>query len=125
MEMECFVHSVSGRLRVKIPGLRNRPQAGNFIVSLFSDMKGIYRIFNNTVTGSVVINYDPELVQESQILELLKENNFIAESDLRADHKHVGQNASRAGVALGKAIVGWTVGRALENSGLSFLAALI
>ncbi len=125
MDTVCIIHSVAGRLRIKISMLKNRPQMELFLMNLFSGMDGITNIEVNKITGSILIHYDPELLHCKHILSLLKANDFIIESDLRADHKHVGQNASWAGVALGKAILGWAVGRALQTSGLSFLAALI
>lgn len=123
--MTYYLHSISGRLRVKIPLVKGQPKKALAIQSLLEDLEGVESISANTITGSVVVKYDPAMLHSDQILSLLKKNDYFDETRaVTLDHAVV-EAGSRVGQALSKAFCGWAVGRALEGTGLSFLAVLI
>jgi len=123
--MTYYLHSVPGRLRVKIPSVKGQPQKAQAVQSLLRGMEGIESISISTVTGSVVVRYDPALLHSDPILSLLKQHDYFDETRaVTLDHA-VGEAGSRVGHALSKAFCGWAVGRALEGTSLSFLAVLI
>jgi hypothetical protein len=123
--MGCYVHHVPGRLRVESPTLKVMSAEAQDILDFFSHLDGIRRVRVNPVTGSVVIHYDPDLVESGEILQALKENGHFDESRALVSQAYQDQAISRTAQTVGKVLFGWAVGKALENSGLSFLTVLI
>jgi len=123
--MSYYIHSVPGRLRIKIPAIKGHAERAMVIQSLLKDIEAVESIRANTVTGSLVVKYQPGRFARNEILSILKENGcFDASQAFTLDHVVV-KTSSKAGRALSKAFCGWAVGRALEGTGLSFLAAFI
>lgn len=123
--MSYFVHNVPGRMRVKLPDIRRRPSLENDIRHALITLYGVDRISINTITGSIIVNYDPDIVDTEQVLNVLKSHRYMDPSKPVFFEKPVSQTATRAGTAIGKAILSWTVSRALDSSGLSFLTAFV
>ena len=122
--MNHYIHSVPGRLRIKIPSIKYQPGDLQSINNLIEGLQGVNDIKANEVTGSIVVNYDPETTVPEQILTILKENDFIGELE-RPKRNHLQDGLSKSVEAMGKALFGWAVGKALENTGLSFLAVFV
>ncbi|MEW6664945.1 MAG: HMA2 domain-containing protein [Thermodesulfobacteriota bacterium] len=124
-EMVYDIHTVPGRLRVKIPTMRSNPHADEEMASLFSGHKGIKNIAANPITGSVVINYDPTILDSGRILKALRREGYLTRFTLKTAEEGRQPSLPRTREALGRALFGWAVGNLLENTGLSFLAVLI
>lgn len=123
--MGYYVHSVPGRLRVRIPEIRHQVHRCGEIRDEILSHRGVDSVTVNPVTGSVKIQYDPALADEEQFFNLLAYNGYFdAEKAVGLDEK-ITASASRTGQAFGRAMVSWAVGRALESNGLGVLAALI
>jgi hypothetical protein len=123
--MTYYYHNVPGRLRVKIPMLRNSASKALCVEQLIAHHRGIEQIKVNAITGSVIVFYDPDLVQGEQIIRLLVENGYFDNSKAISHDEHVKQAVAKAGAKLGRAAFGWVIGKTLEANGLSLLAALI
>lgn len=122
--MEYYMHHVPGRLRVKIPLLRQRPHMAKDIETLL-DIYGVGSVNIKSMTGSVVINYDTDLVQAEQLLRLLSDSGYFDMSNAATIDDTMRCAASNTAAKVGKALFGWGVSRALEASGLGLLAAFI
>ena len=125
MEMKFYVHDVPGRLRVKIPMLKGKAEMSEGVHDLFRYMAGIKSVSVNNLTGSVVFQYDPEVVRSNQILDTLSHHRLFDGTRVISDDQYYENAASKAGGAIGKAVMGWALGKAFEGSGLGLLAALI
>lgn len=69
--MYVVVHHVPGRLRLKrFPLKGNQPEATR-ISALLTHCEGVHRSHVSTVTGSLVIHYDPALTSIQAILAVL------------------------------------------------------
>lgn len=123
--MTCLVHHVPGRLRAKIATLKHQKHQENKIRNLFDGVYGIDKVCVNTLTGSIVLYYDPEVLSVDQLLNILKYNKVIDANHPVIFEKPIGERSTQMGMALGKAVFSWAVGRALERSGLGFLAVFI
>ena len=123
--MSYYYHNVPGRLRVKIPMLLNSPSKGRCIEQLIAPHRGIEQIKVNALTGSMIVFYDPDLVQGEQIIGILVENGYFDNSEAISHDDHVKQAVAKAGAKLGQAAFGWVIGKTLEAYGFSLLAALI
>ncbi len=123
--MGYYVHSVPGRIRVRIPEIRHQTHLCREITEEILNHRGVHAVGANPVTGSVKIQYDPSVVDEQHFLNLLQYcGYFDAEKAVDLD-RTITSSATRTGQAFGRAVVSWAVGRALESNGLGLLAALI
>ena len=65
------VHAIPGRVRLKIPQLRDNPELARDIQQRVSGHQGIRRIEANPLTGSLLVLYDPsELTSLESLLAL-------------------------------------------------------
>jgi hypothetical protein len=92
---------------------------------LFKSLTDVEEIEINQTTGSVKIYYDPDHIDAGNLLNLLKYNDLFDETQVVAQGEYLSSTGQKAGVALGKAALSWTMGRVLEANGLSLLAALV
>ena len=123
--MSCYFHNVPGRLRVKIPTLTGSPARMKAVENLLASLAGIEHIKTNTLTGSVVVNYDPDLLSAQQIIRLLTDHEYFDDANAITHDELVQSAATKAGFRIGKLIFGWAVSKTLEANGLSLLAAII
>ena len=123
--MSYYFHNVPGRMRVKIPFLKGRANRIKAVEDLLSNLDGTEQIKTNPLTGSVVINYDPDLLDAQQIIQFLVDHHYFDESNAITHDEHVQSAAAKTGVKIGKMIFGWAVSKTLEANGLSMLAAII
>ena len=123
--MGYYVHHVPGRVRVKIPTIKNRPLKAKQVRQVLECQGGLDQIDINLATGSVVVHYDSDITSADQVLSLLEYHDFFDKSMTYGIHEEIERVSSRAGQAIGKAAFGWTLNRVLDANGLSFIAALI
>ena len=55
-------HRIPGRVRVKVPHLKNNPQAAQRLNRMAASIKGIKKVEASSVTGSMVVHYDKDSV---------------------------------------------------------------
>ncbi|MFO7986017.1 MAG: hypothetical protein R6U38_09130 [Desulfatiglandaceae bacterium] len=124
--MASPIHYVPGRLRIRIPLLKSQPDEKVNIETLFTEIEGMEKIVLNEITGSVVFTYDPGALNRYKILDILSENGYLQE-----DTAHGASTQKRYGIGsqtshvIGRSLFGMAVKKALEPTGLSFIAALI
>jgi len=123
--MSYYFHNVPGRLRVKVPILEGRPRRIRAVEELLLKLDGVDRVKTNPLTCSIVINYDPDLLESQQIIQLLAEHHYFDESNAITHDELVQNAAAKAGRKIGKMVFGWAVSKTLEANGLSMLAAII
>jgi len=77
-------HAIPGRVRLKVPQLKQDPSFGTRIKEQFSAIKAIKQIEVNQVTGSVLVLYDPkEISLPSTLFSLLCSfRNLFPEVDI-------------------------------------------
>jgi copper chaperone CopZ len=123
--MNYYLHNVPGRLRVKIPAIRCRQDDCLAVEDMLRDLDGVANVTVNPVTGSVLVNYDCGLIDPKDVLRLLEEKGYFDPSSAVTRETSLETMKEKARYAVGKAVFGWAVDRALEANGLSFLAAFI
>jgi hypothetical protein len=113
-------------MRIKIRSLKHRPDKVAAVQSLFDDLPAVIGAKASDITGSLLLVYDPDLIDPLELVALLRQNGYLRENAGRLVNR-----AAQPGVAtrltrtVGKAAVSWAVGKALESNGLGLLAALI
>ena len=84
--MSDYIHDIPGRLRVRITAVRGNPSLGNQLEELLTNTWGITGVSVRTTTGSVIITYDPEILNANRILNFLAEHGHIDMTNLSAIH---------------------------------------
>lgn len=84
MLKECITSFVDGRLRLRHPGLSDADTA-KAIHELLASMPGIQHVQVNACTGSLLVYYDPEVLDKASLLNLLQQGEQWLELTQLAD----------------------------------------
>lgn len=123
--MGCYVHQVPGRLRVKIPSVKNNPGKASDVRRILEQIEGIDSTAVNTITGSIVIHYDSRAVDSGAILDALKFKGLYDGSKPAATDDPIQATFSKVGAAVGKVFLGFVLEKTFEGSPLALLTVLI
>ena len=124
--MECYVHNVPGRLRVRNRQFKNNDTQYEVKLKLASEIgMGIGTIEFNATTGSVLIHYHPQQVDHQDILRVLGDAGYYYPSRMVTNDQLVHSAASKAMNLVTKSVAGAFVETALAGTGLQFLAVLL
>ena len=123
--MGYYVHDVPGRLRVKIPQAKGRPDTAQEIEKLLRAIEGIDSTASNTTTGSVVINYNSRTLSSDKILSALNQKGWLDRSKVATYDDVLQETVSRVGSVVSRALVGLVLEKTFEGSMLSLLTVLI
>jgi hypothetical protein len=79
-----LVHAIPGRVRVKIPRVKNDPNLANELREKFSAVRGIRQVEANPLTGSVLVLYDTSATETFEFLPALSEafSSVFPDADL-------------------------------------------
>lgn len=123
--MHYYCHHVPGRIRVKLPDLKREPAEADRVEKILGGLKGVTAVKVTPLTGSVVVLYDPGRTAHDRILATLQDHGLFDASLAISNDEQVQAVVADAGMRLGRAALGWAVGRSLNASGFSLLAALL
>lgn len=123
--MGYYLHEIPGRLRIKIPALRRNQENAREIQVLLRNLSGVKTTSVNTVTGSMIVNYDPEFLSSSAILAFLSRERYIDLAEAVSSQEYIEKSLGSIGRAASKALLGLALDRALQGSPLSILTVLI
>jgi copper chaperone CopZ len=123
--MRYYCHHVPGRIRVKLPSLRQEPTEAARVENLLQGIAGVTAVHVKVLTGSVVVRYDPDRTSHECILAPLQEQGLFDAAQAVSNDEHVKSAVAEVGLRLSRAALGWAVGRSLDARGLSLLAALL
>jgi hypothetical protein len=115
--MKCQIHSVPGRLRVRIPEAKRWPGVVAELVQRLKAVEGIGRVETNSLTGSILMFYDDSVISAGECLAIL--NVRANQSSLRSYSP-----ADRITTKMAEAALWYVVEKALERSLLLLLAAV-
>jgi hypothetical protein len=124
-QMNHYVHSVPGRLRLKNPLFKNSTVHYDVKKALVNMGHGIGTAEFNTTTGSLLINYNPKEINHRDILATLERAGFYRPEKTITNDQVIHQATAKAYNAAVKAVSGAFIGSALEGTGLSFLSILL
>lgn len=108
-----------------LPEMRHHPESREKILTLLNG-DGVRTIIPNELTGSVIVRYDADVTSADRLLEPLHSSGYFEDrAPFASPVAPFQRTANRTAERVGKALFSWAVGRILENSGLSIIAALI
>ncbi len=123
--MEYYLHESPGRLRVKIPDLKRNPQSAWDLQVLLKNLSGIKSSSINTVTGSIIMRYDPEQINAGAIINVLAGEGYIDMAKVLTNKKRKENTMEAVTLAASKALLGFALDRALQGSPLAIVTAFI
>ena len=123
--MGYYMHHVSGRLRIKTPAVKRNNAAGHEIKNMLSTMSGIFTIYINLTTGSILIHYDPNTLHYQEIIALLHEQGYFDVSKVVTKSRNPGMSASRAGKLVGEVALSILVDKTLGGPVISIITVLL
>ena len=74
--MSHYFHVVPGRLRIKSPFIKGKNSVEG-VEGLLATIHGIKSFDINTVTGSILINYNPKAVTSEKIISVFKKAGYF------------------------------------------------
>jgi copper chaperone CopZ len=110
---------------VRTPFIKGNEERASEVKRLLKSIDGIQSASINTVTGSVVIHYDPCAVSPKNITDFLTQAGYFDESKAITNDQYIHNAASKAGKWAWKAAFGAFADVAMEGSSLSLLTLLI
>jgi len=123
--MQDYYHCVPGRMRVKIRALKHHPRRGSEARRLLLGLAGVTTVTFTALTGSLVVLFDSGRIAPEQICSCLNEHGLFNPTAAITSDDHIQGAVTQAGLQIGRAAVGWALGKALEANGLYLLAALL
>lgn len=120
--MRDYVHDTPGRLRVRITAVRGNPSLGNQIEELLINTWGITGVSVRTITGSVIITYDPEILNANRILNFLAEHGYIEMTTLSTIYPSLQTVVYRATEVIIKEALSLAAGKVFHGSFTSILS---
>jgi hypothetical protein len=123
--MSYYIHYITGRIRLKTPVLKKNPEKKETLISLFGCAAGINGISVNTLTGSVVIHYDPTFYSKESIIDILERHRFLDMHHVITNDNRIDRFIETIRKEIRKAMFAMALEVALEPIGLSFVCALL
>jgi hypothetical protein len=122
--MSDYIHDVPGRLRVKIAEIKKNPSIGIQIQELLEKIPGTTSLTIRSTTGSLIVTYDPQILNPNRILSILAAKDFIAVNQLVTMNSQLDAVVHRAIEVVLKAVLSRALSKALSGSPLSAITSL-
>jgi hypothetical protein len=123
--MNHYIHHVRGRLRVRTAVLKRNERRADSARRELNETNGVQRVEISTVTGSLLVYYDPAATDLHTLLNEMRSMGLL--------HGHVAKAPVTTSAAVGKlpveqitdTIFSKIVETAIERSAMALVAALV
>ena len=121
-----YLHSTPGRMRIRVSGRRGDDRFSLEIEKLLGHHPGVEEVRANSLTGSVLILFDPGRTDDRRILAALEHAGLVGDliTPERAPVTAAGVTA-QIGVAIGKELVKAVLAQAVGKSPVGLLLTLL
>ena len=123
--MSYYMHNVPGRLRIRTPFIKGKEKSAEQVEVFLRQIRGVFSISTNTITGSIVINYDQNKINAGELLKILQTRGIFDPSKAVTNEQYIRNTASKAGNIAYKAFLGTIVEQSLQGSPLALLGLLL
>lgn len=86
--MSHYFHVVPGRLRIKSPLIKRNKNVAE-VEGLLEAISGINSFEINTVTGSILVNYDSKVVSYKKIISILRQAGYFDPSKAITNDRYI------------------------------------
>ena len=125
VKMSCYLHHVPGRIRIKTPTIKGYPFRALELEKKVSSIYGVRNATANALTGSLIVNYDPEAVDARAILDVAAKELRLDMSLADGNDHYMDETLSKTGETIGRAVLSIALGWAFEGTPLGLLTAII
>jgi hypothetical protein len=123
--MNCYVHSVPGRLRVRIPAAKGNATTREKLVNQINALEGITSVVANPVTGSLLIGYDTAITNATACLAILNIQTIRQPAtSIRAHDLGASSRTGRVASKMAEAALWYVLEKTVERCLPPILAAL-
>lgn len=119
--MSHYIHHVPGRLRVKSPRLKRNEREAAQTRACLDQLHGVHAAEVNTLTGSILIHYDPQRLAAQTLLNTLRGLGHVHAEQGHALH-YQGPGLEQR---LSDTVVNKLVETVLERSATALVAAIL
>lgn len=119
--MSHYVHHIPGRLRVRSAAVKKNQVKAGAVKALLADAPGVRSSEVNTLTGSIVVHYDPALTSGPAITAILRERGYFVQPVTPAMPRVNGDFGNR----FAKKLATYALETALERSVVGLVGALL
>lgn len=124
--MSHSIHHVPGRIRVRSSSIKRNDKEAQAVQDFLGTIRGVSAVSVSTVTGSITINHDAQMVSSTAILDALRQQHHFNWEVAAATNSTPSQSsAAKAGEIFGKAVFGVLVEKVLERSAIALIAAIV
>ena len=116
-------HLVPGRLRVKLDAIKRNPGQSRLVQGELLKLAGVRDACVNTLTGSVVVRFDPAVASVSRIVEALRTAGPLDARAVPATVTRVSRPAKLG--ALADVVLDKALEKLLERCAIAVIAALV
>lgn len=78
--VSAHLHALDGRLRIKVAGVKGSPQKAQEIEDRLQRCNGITQATANPTTGSILILYDSQQINQERVLNALRSLGCLPEN---------------------------------------------
>ena len=103
------VHSITGRMRVKIPSMKGNRTLAESIIKAISPVRGIRKISANTLLGTLLVEYDPAVLTPVIVVSALS-YCFGFDAEIHSRKSVFAREVSTIGSAFNEAVLQRTHG---------------
>jgi copper chaperone CopZ len=114
-----LAHHLSGRLRLRSALLKGNARASEETQRHLAEIRGVTSARANPTTGSVVLEYDPDVISPSKVSDVLAAHGYI----LQATGAEA-EAGDRWADKLASAIQDWAINALAERLALAMISAL-
>lgn len=123
--MSYYIHSIPGRLRIKSLKVKQNPNAVEDIKKVLSSINGLGTVDINTLTGSILINYNQNIINPEDITSLLERNGYFDSSKAITNDNYVKEKVVALGNFASRSLLGSLIENSFKGSPLAYLSIFI
>lgn len=77
MTMTSYLHVLDGRIRIKLPSIKQAPRKALQLEQTLRNLDGVTSVKANPLTGNVLILFDTRTMSQEQIFAALKQHRYL------------------------------------------------
>lgn len=131
--MGRYIHHIPGRIRIKCPEIRGNAERACALDAVLRNRPGVVELTVKTVTGSLLIKFEPSQTSAEELLTAVHEASFgtwqppslPTPTHVEPIGSFFGKRLRRAGKRVSKTVASVLLEKALERSAVALIGALL
>lgn len=123
--MGVYVHNLPGRLRVKSSLIKGNLYKAKELEDILIGIPGVSSASANTTTGSILVHYNPAMLQSQSLLDAFARHGGIGSVGQAPHPEPFDHGMQKTGQFLGKALLALAIEKAFEGTPLALLTVVL